>query len=203
MNLFQPSDEKFPNQLPSDGEAIYYGPILPFSQAKDYLTLLLSEIPWEHDELTIFGRKIVTKRRTAWFGDEPFEYTYSNSTKTALPWTKALLELKQLAEKHAGESFNSCLLNLYDDGGQGMGWHSDDEDSIVPNSAIASISLGAERPFDLRHKESKEKIRILLATGSLLVMKGQCQQCWQHHLPMTKKVKTPRVNLTFRQMKVG
>ena len=125
MNLFDTN--KRTNLLPYDGEVLYYGHILNEAEAKYYYEILLSGIPWQHDEAIIYGKRIVTKRKVAWYGDQYFSYTYSNTTKYALPWTSALLELKALAELHTGESYNSCLLNLYHDGGEGMAWHSDAE----------------------------------------------------------------------------
>ena len=194
MDLFNTSS----NILPYDGETIYYGPILPLAKTKRYFDHLLEHLPWESDEIFIFGKRIITKRKVAWFGDEPYEYTYSKSTKTALPWTKKLLELKELVEKNSGETYNSCLLNLYHSGEEGMGWHTDDEKEMKKDGAIASMSLGAERYFVFKHKASKENIKVLLQNGSLLVMKGKTQTFWQHRLPPTKKIKTPRINLTFR-----
>lgn len=160
--------------------------------------MLLTDIAWQHDEAIIFGKKIITKRKVAWYGDEQYSYTYSKVTKTALPWTTELLELKALAEKESGESYNSCLLNLYHDGDEGMAWHSDGEKDLQKNGAIASISLGAERKFAFKHKETGEKVEIQLEHGSLLVMKDQTQQHWLHRLPPSKKIKSLRINLTFR-----
>ena len=186
------------NILPYDGETKYYGPILDLKEAENYFSVLLETLPWESDEIFIFGKRIITKRKVAWFGDEPYQYTYSKSTKTAMPWTEELLELKRLVEKESGETYNSCLLNLYHSGEEGMGWHTDDEKELKKDGAIASMSLGAERYFVFKHKESKETVKVLLQNGSLLIMKGKTQTFWQHRLPPTKKVKTPRINLTFR-----
>ena len=127
-----------------------------------------------------------------------FEYTYSNTTKYALPWTKELLQLKIQTEKETGDHFNSCLLNLYHDGTEGMAWHSDAEKDLKKEGAIASISLGAERKFAFKHKKKGERIELFLEHGSLLVMKDTTQSHWLHQLPLTKKVISPRVNLTFR-----
>jgi alkylated DNA repair dioxygenase AlkB len=161
---------------------------------------LLNNIEWKNDEAIIFGRHIVTKRKVAWYGNNDFEYTYSNRTKYALPWTKALSELKKITEELCGTEFNSCLLNLYHNGNEGMAWHSDDEKTLVKDSSIASFSFGAERKFLLRHKQTKQTISLLLENGSLLEMKGATQKYWLHCLPKTKKVTQPRVNLTFRVM---
>jgi alkylated DNA repair dioxygenase AlkB len=117
-----------------------------------------------------------------------------------LAWTKELLELKKITEDITGTTFNSCLLNLYHTGEEGMAWHSDDEKSLGKDSAIASLSFGAERKFLLKHKQTKQSISILLESGSLLVMKGATQTNWLHSLPKTTKVTKPRVNLTFRTM---
>lgn len=188
------------NLLPFDGEVIYFGYILDSTEANRYFDLLLSTIEWRNDEAIIFGKRIETKRKVAWYGDHPYSYTYSNSTKTALPWTKALLELKALAEKHTGSVYNSCLLNLYHDGSEGMAWHSDGEKMLVRHGSIASLSLGAERNFGFKHKVGKQVVSILLQHGSLLEMKGQTQDYWLHRLPPTTRIQRPRINLTFRQI---
>jgi alkylated DNA repair dioxygenase AlkB len=197
VDLFQ---TPFPNLLPCEGLATYHGRILLDAAAWNYYATLLSIVPWQHDEVIIFGKRIVTAREVAWYGDPRLAYTYSGSTKQPLPWTKELLELKSLAEHHTGLSFNSCLLNLYHDGSEGMGWHSDNEKTIAPNSGIASLSFGAERRFAFRHKQTKETVSLLLEHGSLLLMAGTTQTHWHHRLPPTKKVTTPRINLTFRMM---
>jgi len=188
------------NLLPYDGIVNYYGKVMPIDKANHYLDTLLNTIQWKNDEAIIFGRHIITKRKVAWYGDEGYSYTYSNTTKQALPWTKELLELKSLTEELCGDKFNSCLLNLYHDGNEGMAWHSDDEKSLGKNTSIASLSFGAERKFGLKHRLSKEPIGLILEHGSLLVMKGATQTNWLHSLPKSTKIKTPRVNLTFRTM---
>ncbi|HBW81787.1 MAG TPA: alpha-ketoglutarate-dependent dioxygenase AlkB [Sphingobacterium sp.] len=148
----------------------------------------------------IFGNEIVTKRKVALYGDQAFEYSYSNTTKRALPWTKELLELKKIAEEQTQETYNSCLLNLYHNGDEGMAWHSDGEKDLKKHGAIASLSFGAERKFAFKHKTSKEKIDLILGHGSLLVMKGLTQTYWLHRLPPTKKAFSARINLTFRSI---
>lgn len=190
--------QKSKNWLPKDGTVNYYGKLFNQKEADFYLNRLLETIEWRNDEAIIFGKKIITKRKVAWYGEKPFEYTYSNTTKYALPWTKELLELKLLIEKETGESFNSCLLNLYHSGDEGMAWHSDGEKDLKKDGAIGSLSLGAERKFAFKHKVSKEKVELILEHGSLLVMKDTTQTYWLHRLPPTKKVTTMRVNLTFR-----
>ena len=198
MDLFSDTPDKDINLLPKDGIVNYYGKLMSLQQANDYTDILLDTIEWKNDEAIIFGKLIITKRKVAWYGDTNFDYTYSNTTKRALPWTKELLVLKALAEEKTGEQFNSCLLNLYHDGNEGMAWHSDAEKDLKKNGAIASLSFGAERKFSFKHKETKETVSVFLENGSLLVMKDTTQSHWLHRLPPTKLVSKPRVNLTFR-----
>ena len=200
MELFENITNSSINLLPKDGTVNYYGKILEEEKANEFYHQLLETIEWNNDEALIFGKKIITKRKVAWYGDENFEYTYSNSTKKALKWTTELLELKKLTEDKTGEKFNSCLLNLYHDGNEGMAYHSDGEKDLKKNGAIASLSFGAERKFSFKHKKTMEKVELVLANGSLLVMKDQTQTFWLHRLPPTKKIFTPRINLTFRMI---
>lgn len=200
MDLFNQTIIRHQNLLPYEGTVNYYGKLLSKKQADLYLNNLLQHIVWRNDEAVIFGKKIITKRKVSWYGEKPYAYTYSNITKHALPWTQELLELKTLVEKATGESFNSCLLNLYHNGDEGMAWHSDGETDLKKDGAIGSLSFGAERRFVFKHKKNKEKIELILEHGSLLVMKGTTQTHWLHRLPPSKKITTPRVNLTFRTM---
>lgn len=183
-----------------DGIAIYYGKFLTFDEANGYFHSLLQNIPWKNDEVVVFGKHTVTKRKTAWYGDSNYVYIYSNTIKQALSWTRELINLKHLVENLSNTKFNSCLLNLYHDGNEGMGWHSDDEKSIEENSTIASVSFGAERKFSFKHKQNKKIISVLLEHGSLLLMKEVTQKNWLHSLPKSKKITLPRINLTFRRM---
>jgi alkylated DNA repair dioxygenase AlkB len=192
------NEDRVSNLLPKDGTVNYYGKVLPSGEANLYFDLLMHNILWKNDEVVIFGRHIATKRKAAWYGDSNYLYTYSNSTKQALAWTKELCELRRLVEDFAGTTFNSCLLNLYHNGDEGMGWHSDDEESLGKNNTIASLSLGAERKFLFRHKQSKQIISLVLEHGSLLVMKDATQANWLHSLAKSKNVTQPRINLTFR-----
>ena len=196
MDLF--NSDPSTNILPFDGEAIYYGPVIPAELADQYYQTLFDDIEWRNDEAFIFGKRFVTKRKVAWYGEKPFPYRYSNATKIALPWTETLQKIKSKIEEVSGETYNSCLLNLYHTGEEGMGWHSDGEKELKKQGAIASVTLGAERKFAFKHKETKVTHSVILQNGSLLVMKGACQEHWKHRLPPTKKVKTARVNLTFR-----
>lgn len=198
MKLFDDIANKAKNWLPQDGTVNYYGKLLNQKEADYYLNRLLATIEWRNDEAIIFGRKIITKRKVAWYGEKPFEYTYSKITKYALPWTDELLELKMLIENETNETFNSCLLNLYHNGEEGMAWHSDGETDLKKNGAIGSLSLGAERKFAFKHKQTNEKVELVLEHGSLLVMKDTTQTHWLHRLPPTKLITKARVNLTFR-----
>lgn len=195
MDLFS---DGISNLLPYDGTVHYFGPIISSSDSDRLFHSLLNTIEWKQDEAIIFSKHILTKRKVAWYGDRSFAYTYSRTTKFALPWTNELLELKSLAEVHTQEKYNSCLLNLYHTGEEGMAWHSDGEKDLKKNGAIASISLGAERKFSFKHKESKLNVTTVLQNGSLLVMKDETQAHWLHRLPPTTKIRTPRINLTFR-----
>ena len=196
MDLFSTGQTE--NLLPFDGTVIYHGKIMKPDAAVNYHNVLMDTIHWKNDEAVIFGKHIVTKRKAAWYGDEGYLYTYSNTTKQALAWTPELRELKQMVEAITGTTFNSCLLNLYHNGDEGMAWHSDDESSLGKNTTIASLSFGAERKFSLKHKKGKQAISILLESGSLLVMKDATQTNWLHSLPKSKRVIRPRINLTFR-----
>ena len=198
MDLFSSEPISLKNILPKDGTVNYYGKIFSLPDANQYLNNLLNGIEWKNDEAFILGKLIITKRKVAWYADTDFEYTYSNITKRAIPFTKELLELKSIIELKTGEQFNSCLLNLYHTGDEGMAWHSDAEKDLKKNGAIGSLSFGAERKFFFKHKETKETVSVILEHGSLLVMKDATQTNWLHRLPPTKKTTKPRVNLTFR-----
>jgi len=202
MDLFSIETDKNQNLLPYGGSVNYYGKLFSQSRANIYFDILWDTVEWKNDEAFIMGKHIITKRKVAWYGDSAYSYTYSRASKTALPWTPELLELKKIAEEQTGTTFNSCLLNLYHNGDEGMAYHSDDEKALAKDSAIASMSFGAERKFLFKHKETKETITAFLEHGSLLVMAGETQTHWLHRLPPTKKVSKPRINLTFRTMDV-
>lgn len=186
------------NLLPFDGTVHYYGVVMDDVLASKLFNELYEHIEWQHDEAVMFGKRIITKRKVAWYASEPFTYTYSRTTKTAKPWTPALLTIKELIEQVSGETYNACLLNLYHTGDEGMAWHNDSEKELKKHGAIASVSLGAERKFAFKHRETKEKVEVWLENGSLLIMKDETQDHWLHRLPPTKKVHEPRINLTFR-----
>lgn len=198
MELFPNFIDQTKNLLPKEGIVNYYGIVIHQPHAQNFYHSLLINISWKNDVAVIFGKRIETKRKVAWYGEKPFEYTYSNHTKLALPFTHELIALKDLVEQKTGETFNSCLLNLYHSGEEGMAWHSDGEKDLKKNGAIASLSFGAARKFSFKHKKTKETISLILENGSLLVMKGHTQTNWLHRLPPTKKISEPRINLTFR-----
>jgi alkylated DNA repair dioxygenase AlkB len=200
MDLFNQTPDPSRNLLPKDGIVQYFGRLFSTAVANAYYEQLMQNIEWKNDQAIIYGKLIITKRKVAWYGDAAFDYTYSNTTKLALPWTPALLALKSIIEEKTGEQFNSCLLNLYHNGDEGMAWHSDAEKALKKNGAIGSMSFGAERKFAFKHKESKETVSLILEHGSLLVMKGTTQTNWLHRLPPTKLVSKPRINLTFRMI---
>jgi alkylated DNA repair dioxygenase AlkB len=196
------NEYRISNILNTDGTVNYYGKILLSSEeANRYFDLLMQNTQWEKDEVIIFGKRITTKRKVAWYGDSEYLYTYSNTTKRALAWTKELSELKQIIEEYAEIKFNSCLLNLYHNGNEGMGWHSDDEESLGKNNTIASLSFGAERKFSFKHKQTKQIVSLVLEDGSLLIMKDATQSNWLHSLPKSKNITQPRINLTLRTIR--
>jgi alkylated DNA repair dioxygenase AlkB len=191
--LFEPE-----NLLPKDGIAIYHGVVFNEQEANEICKDLFETIPWTQDEVVMFGKKIMTKRKVAWYADTGINYTYAGVKKSGLQWTEPLLVIKQKIEDITGATYNACLLNLYHDGQEGMGWHSDGEKELLKHGAIASLSLGAARRFLFKHKLTKEIVGMTLHPGSLLVMKGVTQSNWLHRLPPAKSVLNPRINLTFR-----
>ena len=162
MDLFSQLLDPPINILPQDGEANYHGVVLSTNDADYFFSCLLSTIEWKNDEAIIFDKKVMTKRKVAWYASQSFNYTYSKITRPALPWTLELLDLKHRVESISGEKFNSCLLNLYHTGDEGMSWHSDSEQQLKPHGAIASISLGAERQFVFKHKKTQSHLSIIL-----------------------------------------
>ena len=198
MDLFEQALDEPISIISQDGDVNYYGEIISQAESDLYFDSLLTEIDWRFDQAVILGKHIETKRKVAWYADQPFSYTYSNITKHALPWTQTLDVLKTIVENKTGGKYNSCLLNLYHNGSEGMAWHSDGEKDLKKNGAIASLSFGASRKFAFKHKNTKEVVSLDLKAGSLLVMKGETQQNWLHRLPPTKKVQDARINLTFR-----
>ena len=188
------------NIIAQDGIALYHEKVLTDEQIKPLYDKLLNNINWENERVVMFGKEIITKRKVAFYSDPLIAYTYSSKTKIGLPWKDPLIILKNIVESLTKQTYNACLLNLYHNGEEAMGWHSDNEKEIIANSSIASLSIGASRKFSFKHKVTKETISIQLENGSLLEMKGTIQSHWLHALPKSKKITESRINLTFRQM---
>ena len=186
------------NILPKDGTVFYRPALFSAEESKAFFNVLLETIEWRNDEVFLFGKHHITKRKVAWYGEGNFSYTYSNKTKVANPWSSELKNIKERVENVCALKFNSCLLNLYHDGSEGMGWHSDDEKTLGQDPAIASVSFGVPRKFYFRHKTDNEKVSLLLDDGSLILMKDETQHHWLHSLPKAKRIILPRINLTFR-----
>ena len=197
LSFFQ---ENKSNILPHNGQTCYISNFINDTHPS-FLQQLLETVHWKHDELTLYGKKIITKRQVAFEGDEQIEYTYSRQKKITNPWSLVVLDLKQILEKELNTQFNGCLINLYDSGEIGMAWHSDNESELDTEGIIASLSFGATRTFQLKHKQTGEKIDLILENGSLLLMDMESQQYWLHQLKKEIKVKELRINLTFRQFK--
>ena len=193
-------NKDFPYIINSQGQAIYFGQIISEEQMSIFYEELMNNIDWKNEVVVMFGKEITTKRKVAFYSDSNIEYRYSQKTKKGIQWIPVLLQIKSIVESYTNTHYNACLLNLYHNGDEAMGWHADNEVAIKPNSSIASLSLGADRKFSFKNKTTKETISQLLENGSLLEMKGALQNPWLHCLPKTSKIKTPRINLTFRQM---
>ena len=161
---------------------------------------LKHDIAWKQDHIKLFGKVYPTPRLVAWYGDPHCTYTYSGVVNTPLAWTPTLLAIKDRIEQLLYPAkFNCVLLNFYRDGHDKMGWHSDDEKELGPNPSIASVSFGATRRCDFKHKtDPSNKFSLELHSGSVLLMQGDMQHHWLHQLPAQKRILTPRINLTFR-----
>ena len=185
-------------------EAVWYdAALIPEKTARSLFDELLKEVNWAQQRIKIFGISHPCPRLSAWYGDPGSDYAYSGLSLNPIPWSEKLLEIKTVVEERIGESFNSVLLNQYRDGNDSMGWHADDEPELGAHPVIASVSLGDTRRFLLRQRNGPSKrnsISIDLMPGSLLVMRGTCQNEWRHSVPKTKRQVGPRINLTFRQI---
>jgi alkylated DNA repair dioxygenase AlkB len=180
----------------------YYPNFFESNRANELFEKLKNEIPWQQDDITVFGKTYSQPRLTALFGNEGKPYAYSNIVMQPNPWNPLLQLIKDEIEEVSKANFTTVLLNLYRDGKDSNGWHADNEKELGQNPVIASLSLGAERSFHLRHNTIKEqKIKINLEHGSLLLMKGETQHFWKHQIPKTAKIIEPRINLTFRIIK--
>ena len=219
MSLFPEWQQRPENLLPCDGELYYFEGILTPKEANIWMQKLRNPetgLAWQPDSLIIAGRPVVSRRHVAWHGDAPYRYRYSCTEKVALPWTSDLLQLKELVEhslhpiapegvsrpaeqvNSPSLGFNSCLANLYHNGSEGMAWHSDNERELKPRAPIACLSLGAERRFALKHRTTGQRLQIILASGSVLVMQGEMQAHWLHSIALSPKVESERISLTFR-----
>jgi alkylated DNA repair dioxygenase AlkB len=189
------------NLLPKDGGATYIPGFFDPEHCAALFASLQSTINWKEDQLLMFGKLITTKRKVAWVGDAGCSYTYSGVKKFPQAWTADLLHIKHKLESLTHSAFNSCLLNLYHDGDEGMGWHSDDEKELDSAAPIASVSLGGARKFAFKHKLDKNTVSLFLEDGSVLLMQPPTQEFWQHSLTKTKRPVAPRINLTFRAIR--
>ncbi|MBT8589506.1 alpha-ketoglutarate-dependent dioxygenase AlkB [Polynucleobacter paneuropaeus] len=190
------------NILSKDGSAHYYPNIFNEESSTLFMSQLQESLTWGPEQLMMFGKLVTTRRKVAWVGDPKCSYTYSGIKKIPQNWTSELLFIKAQLEEISQSEFNSCLLNLYHDGNDGMGWHSDDEKELDPLSPIASLSLGAQRKFAFRHKKDKETISLFLENGSALIMHPPTQEYWQHALLKSKTASDIRINLTFRKINI-
>lgn len=186
--------------LTKDGRAEYINHFYGAEVSDSLFTNVLGSLTWESDQIFMFGRLVTTARKVAWVGDPDCLYTYSGVQKIPQVWTKELLQMKHKLEQLTGHTYNSCLLNLYHTGDEGMGWHSDNEKELDSTTPIASVSLGARRKFAFRHKQDKTTSSIFLEHGSLLIMHPPIQEHWHHSLLKTKTITSPRINLTFRKI---
>lgn len=183
--------------LPRDGSARIHHAAL---DSDGLFERVLEEVPWEEHRLTMFGREVSEPRRSSWHGDPGCTYTYSGRPRAPRPWTPVLERLRGVCEELAGTVFNGVLANLYRDGRDHMGWHADDETVLGPEPVIASVSLGAERRMDFRHRATGEIVQVRLPHGSILVMSGASQRDWVHRIPRQSGVGGARINLTFRRL---
>lgn len=204
MDLFnqnnKPKPRVFKKYSLKDGEVWFMPNFMPPEKAIFYYKALEENINWRQEKIKYYGKIFPVPRKTAWYGYEGFDYKYSGIMCNPEPWTKELMDIKRVIEHFMPkQDFNSVLLNMYRDGSDKVSWHADDEKGLGINPTIASVSLGAVRRFDLKHKEDKDlKLQIELTPGSLIVMTGSLQHHWVHQIPVQKRIKEPRINLTYR-----
>ena len=203
LNLFDPSlsakDAVVPVVL-QNGEYIFIPHFFSDAESNHFFRALREKVEWKQESMNMYGRQLPFPRLIAWYGDDQKPYSFSGVTLDPSPWLPELLELKERLEPVAKVSFNRVLLNLYRDGRDSVGWHTDAEPPLGKNPVIASISFGATRKFQLRHMQTKEKVELELTHGSLLIMRGEMQHFWQHQVPKTSRPVGERINLTFRVM---
>jgi alkylated DNA repair dioxygenase AlkB len=187
------------NLLPKDGEVFYYPEFFSNEESDLFYQTLVKEISWKQEPIKIFGKSVMQPRLTAWVGDPSKGYSYSGITMEPLPWNKSLLDIKQRVDHISETTFTSALLNFYRDQNDSMGWHRDDEKELGVNPVIASVSFGAARVFQLKHRQEKSlKVSLELERGSLLLMRGSTQHHWLHSIPKRTCQVSPRINITFR-----
>ena len=186
--------------LPFDGTATLFNDFLDTQFAMRAFNQIRNESDWEQPEITIFGNTVLEPRLSTWHNELGEGYKYSGVMRRAQPFSEMLSEIRDRCAEITNTPFNSALVNFYRNGQDGVGWHSDNEACNGPEPTIASVSLGATRRFDLRHRKTGETIKIQLRSGSLLVMAGKSQQCWVHQVAKTKRIHEPRINLTFRRV---
>jgi alkylated DNA repair dioxygenase AlkB len=184
-----------------NGEYIFIKDFFNKQESDEYFALLKEKILWKQESMKMYGKELKFPRLTAWYGETSKQYSFSGITLQPNPWSEELTLVKERIEKVAEVDFNSVLLNMYRSGKDSISWHTDAERELGQNPVIASVTFGETRTFQLRHKETKERIDIELTHGSLLVMKGELQHYWQHQIPKTSKEKSTRINLTFRVIK--
>lgn len=184
-----------------DGEILWVRHFYDEDTAQQLYSRLQEEIPWRQDSLRIAGKTTPIPRLQAWFGDPGMTYTYSGLTLDPEPWNDTLRHIKEQIENYSDTHFNSLLANLYRNEQDSVGWHADNEPELGQNPVIASISLGCERTFQLKHRQHPErKLALELKSGDLLIMKGALQHHWQHQIPKSRQPCDPRINLTFRRI---
>ena len=200
-DLFAPAPTD--NLLPYDGKVNDLGVVI--DDATALYSYLLNELPWQPDIVTLFGKTHITTRKIVWMGDTDADYQYSGYVRQTVPWSDIVFHVKQKIEQALAEigvtaNFNTCLLNYYPSGTDGMGYHADDEKELGHQPVIASLSLGATRKFVFKHKKTQDKVELYLESGQLVVMHGDTQTFWKHTITKTKTVDTGRISLTFRHM---
>jgi alkylated DNA repair dioxygenase AlkB len=189
------------NILPIDGEVFLFDTFFGKDESDLFFNNLKNTIDWKQEGMKMYGKEILFPRLTAWYGDENAKYKYSGIVNMPLYWNDELSRIKQKVEEKTNTKFNSVLLNYYRNGNDSMGWHSDDENELGINPAIASVTFGASRKFQFKHKSIKNSTQnILLSNGSLLLMQGLTQHNWLHQVPKTKIIVGERINLTFRNI---
>ncbi|WP_430409234.1 alpha-ketoglutarate-dependent dioxygenase AlkB family protein [Kordia sp.] len=201
LDLFQEKNTHQELIKIDNGEYLYFPNFFNKNESDFYLKKLLDVIDWKQEEMNMYGRNVKFPRLTSWYGDNDKPYSFSGITLNPNNWIKELIDIKTQIEPKCNIKFNSVLLNLYRDGNDSISWHTDAEKELGQNPIIASVNFGATRKFQLRHKNTKEKIEINLKHGSLLIMRGELQHFWQHQVPKTKLKVNKRINLTFRQIK--